>query len=178
MSQDTSTPNASPHPAPSVEKMALLDAFDTVLKTQAEERESTAREAEARERARTSSQPLLALCTATLLAIGAYLAIMKPAWVFAPSPTPESLAIQDASLRLTMANASQRVQHFRKQNGRLPESLAETGTQGANLHYGRLGASDYRLVGENGMARVTLTSKDSLADFLGNSFQIIERRQK
>lgn len=178
MTQDTSTPGTSPHPAPSAEKMALLDAFNTVLKTQADERESSAREAEDRRRARTSSQPLLAACAVILMAIGAYLAIMKPAWVFAPSPAPESLAIQEAGLRLSMANASQRVQHFWRQNGRLPESLTEAGARGGSLLYSRLGASDYRLVGENGLARVTLTSDDSLAEFLGNSFQIIERRSK
>ena len=178
MSQDTSTPNASSPPAPSAEKKALLDAFDTVLKTQAEEREASAREAEARRRARASSRPLLAASAAILLAIGAYLAIMKPTWVFAPGPTPESLAIQEASLRIAMANASQHVQRFRQQSGRLPESLAETGARSGDLVYSRQGASGYRLMGENGPARVTLTSDDSLVDFLGNSFLIITRRSR
>ena len=175
MSQDTSTPNASSPPAPSAEKKALLDAFDTVLKTQADEREANAREAEARRRA---SRPLLAASAAILLAIGAYLATMKPTWVFAPRPSPESLAIQEASLRIAMANASQRVQRFRQQSGRLPESLAETGARGGDLVYGRLGASGYRLEGEIGPARVTLTSDDSLVDFLGNSFLIIAGRSR
>jgi hypothetical protein len=178
MSQQSSTPNAPRHPAPSAEKKALLEAFDSVLKTQADEREASAREMEARRRERASSRPLLAAAMVILLAIGAYLAIMKPTWVFAPRPTPESLAIQEASLRLTMANASQRVQRFRRQSGQLPESLAEAGMRGGNLHYSRLGASDYRLVGENGLARVTLTSDDSLPDFLGNSYEIIERRSR
>ncbi len=178
MSQDSSTPTASHHPAPSAEKKALLQAFDTVLKTQAEEREADAREKEARRRAQASSRPLLASCAVVLLAIGAYLALLKPAWVFAPRPTPESLAIQEASLRLTMANASQRVLRFRRDSGHLPESLAETGTRSGSLLYSRLGASDYRLVGENGMARLTLTSDDSLTTFLGNSFQIIQQRSK
>jgi hypothetical protein len=178
MSQHPSTPNASRHPAPSAEKKALLEAFDSVLKTQAEERETSARETEARRRDRASSRPLLAAAAAVLLAIGAYLAIMKPTWVFAPRPTPESLALKEASLRIAMANASQRVQRFRQRNGRLPGSLAETGARGGDLVYSRLGASGYRLMGENGLARVTLTSDDSLPDFLGNSFQIIERRSR
>lgn len=178
MSQDTSPPNPSVPPAPSAEKKALLDAFDTVLKTQAEERETDARAAEARRRARASSRPLLAASAAILLAIGAYLAIRQPTWVFAPRPTPESLAIKEASLRITMANASQHVQHFRQRTGRLPESLAEAGARGDDLVYSRLGASSYRLVGENGLAHVMLTSDDSLADFLGNSFQIIARRSR
>jgi hypothetical protein len=77
-----------------------------------------------------------------------------------------------------MANASQRVLRFRRDSGHLPESLAETGTRSGSLLYSRLGASDYRLVGENGMARLTLTSDDSLTTFLGNSFQIIQQRSK
>jgi len=178
MSHDTSTPNASPSPAPSAEKKALLDAFDTVLKTQADERETTERQAEARRRARAGSRPLLAVSAAILLAVGAYLAIMQPTWVFAPRPTPESLAIKEASLRIAMANASQHVQHFRQRTGRLPESLAEAGARGGDLVYSRLGASGYRLMGENGPAHVILTSGDSLAPFLGNSFQIIAQRSR
>lgn len=178
MTNDTSTPNASSSPAPSAEKKALLDAFDTVLKTQADEREANQRDAEARRRARASSRPLLAASAAILLAVGAYLAIMQPTWVFAPRPTPESLAIQEASLRIVMASASQHVQHFRQRNGRLPESLAEAGARSDELFYSRLGGSSFRLVGENGPAHVTYTSDDSLADFVGNSFQVIARRSR
>ncbi len=177
MSQDTSTPNTSALPAPSPEKKALLDAFDSVLKTQAEEREMTQREAEAR-RARGSSRPLLAVSAAILLAVCAYLAVFQPSWVFAPRPTPESLAIKEASLRITMANAARHVQGFSQRNGRLPESLAEAGARGADLTYSRLGASSYRLTGENGPAHVTLSSDEALPDFLGNSYQIIARRPR
>jgi hypothetical protein len=178
MSQDSSTSRASPPPAPSAEKKALLDAFDTVLKTQAEEREADARDAEARRRARAGSRPLLATCAVILLAISAYLSIMQPTWVFAPQPTPESLALKEASLRIAIANASQHVRRFQQRNSRLPESLAEAGARGGDMVYNRVGASSYRLVGENGPTRVTLTSDDSLAAFLGNSFQIIARRSR
>lgn len=182
MRHDTSTSNAAPAsaavPGASAEKKALLDAFDSVLKTQAEERESTHREAEARRRDRASSRPLLAASALIVLGVGAYLAIAQPAWVFAPRATPETLAVKEASLRIGMANVSQHVQRFHQRNGRLPESLAEAGARDGNLSYQRLGATGYRLVGENGPAHVTLTSDETLASFLGNSFQIIARRPR
>ena len=177
MSQDTTTPSVSP-PAPSAEKKALIDAFDTVLKRQAEERDASQREAEARRRARASSRPLLAACAAILLAIGTYLAVLRPAWVFAPRPTPESMAIKEASLRISIANAAQHVERFRQLTGRLPESLTQAGAHGDGLSYSRLGGSGYRLVGENGFAHVTFAADESLETFLGNSYQVIARRPR
>lgn len=181
MSQETSTPNAStpsPTSPTSVEKQALLAAFDTILKTQAEEREAGQREAEARRRARTSSRPLIGVATAVLLAVGAYLAIMQPPWVFAPRPTPESLAIQEASLRISMANVVQYIERYRRQNARLPESLDQAGARSDGVRYDHLGTASYRLVGENGPAHVTYISGETLSDFLGNSFQIVVRRAR
>ena len=176
MSHDTTTSKAPP--PPSAEKKALLDAFDTVLKTQAEERDATEREADARRRSRASSRPLLAASAVILLAVASYLAVLQPPWVFAPRATPESVAVQEASLKIAMANAAQHVEHYRRKNGRLPESLAEAGARSENLSYNRLGDSSYRLVGDNGSAHATLGADESLADFLGNSYQIIARRAR
>jgi hypothetical protein len=162
----------------SAEKKALLAAFDTVLKSQAEEREANLREAEARRRARASSRPLLAASALIVLGLGAYLAIFQPTWVFSPRPTPETLAMKEASLRIAMANVSQHLHRFQQRNGRLPETLAEAGAHDGGLSYQRLGTSGYRLVGENGPAHVTFSSDEELADFLGNSYQIIARRTK
>lgn len=178
MSQETSTPKPPGSPAPSAEKRALLDAFDTVLKTQADERDASSRDAEAQRRARASSRPLMGAATLILLAVAAYLAVMRPTWVFAPRPTPETLALQEASLRVSMANAAQHVDHFRKRNARLPESLAEAGARENGIRYERVGAGGFRLAGENGPARATFNSGEELSDFLGNSFQIIARRPR
>jgi hypothetical protein len=173
MSHDTSTPKA-PSPPPSAEKKALLDAFDTVLKSQAEERE---RDALDRRGGRRSSRPLLAVAAGILLVIGAYLGVAQPTWVFAPRAMVESQALQEASLKVAMASTVQHVERFRQRNGRLPESLAEAGARD-DLSYSRLGASSYRLVGDNGSAHATFTADESLTDFLGNSYQIIARRTR
>jgi hypothetical protein len=178
MSQEISTPNSSAPPAPSAEKKALIDAFDTVLKTQADERDALHRAAEARRQALARSRPLIAAATMIVLVVGAYLAIMRPTWVFAPQPTPETLALKEASLRISMANAAQHVERFRKRNARLPGSLAEAGARGEGIRYDQIAGSDFRLVGQNGPAHVTFTSRDALSDFLGNSYQIVVRRPK
>lgn len=181
MTNDTSTssstpaPSSSSAPAASAEKKALLAAFDTVLKSQAEEREAL-RDAQNRRRVR--SRPLFAASALIVLGVGAYLAIMQPTWVFSPRPAPETLALKEASLRISMANVSQHLHRFQQRNGRLPENLAEAGAHDAGLSYQRLGASAYRLVGENGPAHVTFSSDEELAGFLGNSYQIIARRPK
>src|SRR4051794_35575656 len=111
MSNETARPNA-PLASTSAKK-ALLDAFDTVLKTQAEEREAESRAAEARRQARAWSRPLVLICVAIVLFIGAYLSIKRPEWVFPTPLAPESVAIEDAGLRITIANAAQHVERFR-----------------------------------------------------------------
>lgn len=156
----------------------MLDAFDTVLKTQADQRDASERDAEAERLARASSRPLMAAAAVILLAVGGYLALARPDWVFAPRPTVESIALQEASLRIAMANASQHIERFRQRNGRLPETLAEAGGRDAGLGYSRVGPSGYRLVGDNGSAQVTFSSEQTLHEFLGNSYAIVARRAR
>jgi hypothetical protein len=178
MSQDTSPPNAPAGPAPSVEKQALLEAFDTVLKSQADEREASRREAEARRLAKARSRPLIAAATAILFGVTGYLFVARPAWVFAPRAVPESLALKEASLRVAMASAVQHIQRFQQHEGRLPASLSEAGARSTGLRYELVGESGFRLDGESGPAHAVYSSGEELADFLGNSYQIIVRRPR
>ena len=167
MTNETATP----------EKKALLEAFDTVLKTQAEEREAQLREAEARRRTRNRSRPVMLACAAILLFVTAYLWVEQPEWVFPAKAPPESVAVKEASLRIGMANAAQHVERFRQRNGRLPTTLAEAGAHGDAFAFERLaGGTEWRLTGQSGAARLTLTSKDPLSSFLANSFEVISRR--
>ena len=173
MSHESTRPN-TPTTATTAKK-ALLDAFDTVLKTQAEEREAELRAAEARRRAPPWSRPLVLICMAIVLFTGAYLWIERPEWVFpAPFP-PESVALEEAGLRITIANAAQHVERFRQRNGRLPHSLEEAGAHPSGLRYTVTG-SDYRLEGERGGLLVAFASGEPLPAFLGNSFEVISRR--
>jgi hypothetical protein len=173
MTHETTRPNTPT--TSTTAKKALLDAFDTVLKTQAEEREAESRAAEARRRARAWSRPLVFICVAIVLFTGAYLWIERPEWVFPVPLAPESVAVEEAGLRITIANAAQHVERFRQRNGHLPESLEEAGAHSLGLRYTVTGSA-YRLAGERDGLQVAFTSGESLQAFLGNSFKVISRR--
>jgi hypothetical protein len=158
-------------------KKALLDAYDSVIKTQADEREAELRAAEARRRARAWSRPLVLACTAIVLFIGAYLWIERPEWVFPAPLAPESVAMEEAGLRITIANAAQHVERFRERSGRLPESLDEAGAHPLGLRYTVTG-TNYRLEGERDGLLVAFASGEPLRAFLGNSFKVISRRDR
>src|SRR5512134_1780852 len=154
MTNETATP----------EKKALLEAFDTVLKTQADEREAQRLEAEARRLARARSRPVMWVCTAIVLFISAYLWVEQPAWVFPNRAAPESMAVKEASLRIAIANAAQHVERFRQRNGRLPVTLEDAGAHGEGFVYEQVGGgSGWRLTGQHGGSRLTLSSADPLA---------------
>jgi hypothetical protein len=165
MTNETATP----------EKKALLEAFDTVIRTQADERESQRLEAEARRLARSRSRPVMWLCAAIVLFLSAYLWVEQPDWVFPSRAVPESMAVKEASLRIAIANAAQHVERYRQRNGRLPGSLQEAGAHGDGFGYDRAG-DGWQLTGQHEGIRLTLASTEPLAKFLGNSFEIISRR--
>jgi hypothetical protein len=173
MTNQTETPAG-----PAAQKQALLEAFDTVLKQQAEAREAELREAEARRRARRRIRPAISAAAILTLALCSYLYIEQPQWLFPAAAVPESVAIKEASLRIGMANVAQHLERHRQRTGALPRTLAEAGTRVDGMSYEPLGASTWRLVGTNGGIELTLTSRDSLRAFLGSSFEVISRRPR
>ena len=172
MTNNTETPTS-----PTAQKQALLEAFDTVLKQQAEAREAELREAEARRRAQRRVRPTIAAAALLSLALCSYLYIERPEWLFPAAAVPESVAIKEASLRIGMANVAQHVERHRHRTGSLPATLAEAGTRVDGMTYETLG-STWRLIGANGGIELTLTSQDSLPRFLGNAFEVISRRAR
>ena len=150
----TQSPNNTP------EKKALLEAFDTVLKTQAEEREARRAEAEARRRPRRLTL-LMLVCTTVLVFVGVYLYVERPDWVFPAPATPESVAVREASLRISVANAAQHVERFRQRTGRLPSTLAEAGAHesGIELRAGRAAPTSSTPTWATCASRTTRTSR-------------------
>jgi hypothetical protein len=173
MSQDT-TP--APPPAPS-QKKALLEAFDTVLKTAAEERELERQAAEARRRGRGVSRLLILLCTTILVFVGVYLYVERPEWAFPAPSTPESTAVRQASLRISVANAVQHIERYRQQHGKLPATLEQAGATGAGISY-QPTDEGYEVTGEADGVRVAYLAGQSLTKFIGNSFELIARRSR
>jgi hypothetical protein len=173
MTNHTETPSG-----PTAQKQALLEAFDTVLRQQAEAREAELREAEARRRAARRVRPAIAAAAILSLALCSYLYIERPEWIFPAAAVPESVAIKEASLRIGMANVAQHVERYRQRTGALPRTLADAGTRVDGMTYEPLGASTWRLVGAHAGIELTLRSQDSLPEFLGNSFEVISRRPR
>jgi hypothetical protein len=164
-----SVPGASP------QKQALLEAFDSVLKTQAEERLAQQREAEARRNAG-RIRPSILMLAALSFFLCTYLYIERPDWLFPDSRPLESVAIKEASLRIGMANVAQHIERYRQQNGKLPETLAEVGTQMQGMTYAPVDSTGWRLMGTHAGIELTLDSGQPLPKFLGNSFEVITRR--
>jgi len=173
MSNQTETPAT-----PAAQKQALLEAFDTVLKQQAEAREAELREAEARRRALRRVRPAIAAAAVLSLVLCSYLYIERPEWIFPTAAVPESIAIKEASLRIGMANVAQHVERQRQRTGTLPRNLTAAGARVEGMTYEALGSEAWRLVGTNDGIELTLTSQDSLPRFLGNSFEVISRRPR
>lgn len=174
MSQDT-TP--APSAAASPQKKALLEAFDTVIKTAVEERELERLAAEARRRNRGASRLLLVVCATILVFVSVYLYVERPEWAFPTPSQPESAAVREASLRISVANAAQHVERYRQLHGRLPGTLKQAGANGAGIAYLQT-ATGYRLMGDNDGVRVFFSSGESLSRFVGNSFEVIARRNR
>jgi hypothetical protein len=153
MTNDTVTP----------EKAALLEAFDTVLKTQADERE--AQRLRPRRDARPAQPPLIWACAAIVLLSARTRG--GTGGVF--SAAPESMAVKEASLRIAIANAAQHVERFSATTGSRPILMKPAPMATASPTSGS--AADRLAVdgAERGRA-ATLASADPLAKFLGNSF--------
>jgi hypothetical protein len=159
----TGTPSA---PGASPQKQALLEAFDSVLKTQAEERLAAQREAEARRNTGRIRPSILVLAVFSIF-LFTYLYIERPGWLFPGSGPTESVAIKEASLH---------IERYRQQKGKVPGTLVEAGTQIQGMTYAPVDSTGWRLRGTHAGIELTLDSGEPLPKFLGNSFEVISRR--
>jgi hypothetical protein len=170
------TARHSPSSPDRANKQALFDAAIEVMRKQAEERTAEQEAEEARRREQSRISPIIAGGLTILLAAGVYLAVEQPDWLF---PTPvvlESREAQEASLRIGMATTAQRVERFRITQGRLPRTLAEAGSSPTGITYEQREGDRYVIEGVNGPVHLRLSSGDSLAQFVGNSFQVLAQR--
>jgi len=131
-----------------------------------------------RRQGRKQVRPLVWASAVLALFLCAYLYVERPEWLFPSAAPTESIAIQEASLRIGMANVAQHLERYRQQRGKLPGTLVEAGTHLEGITYQVLDSTDWRLVGSHGDVELTLASREPLARFLGNSFQVISRRPR
>jgi hypothetical protein len=167
------TPTQPSPGAPTPEKRALLDAFDQVIKADAEQR---SRLPDRRRQRKWILHPIAMLAMLVLFGTIGYLGAVRPPWLFERGMPPENAALQDASLRLGMAMQFQRIDRYRKANGRLPQSLGDVGAPMQGITYERVGADQFVLRGRNGTVSLTLRSTDPVREFVANSYTVIQRR--
>ena len=167
------TPTQPSPGAPTPEKRALLDAFDQVIKADAEQR---GKPADPRRPRKWLLHPIAMLALLVLFGTIGYLGAVRPPWLFDRGMPPENAALQDASLRLGMAMQYQRIERYRQTNRRLPQSLDDVGAPMQGISYERVGADQFVLRGRNGTVSLTLRSTDPVREFVANSYTVIQRR--
>lgn len=152
-------------------KTDLLEAARAVVKDRNEKAEQVASaQLNPTVRKRVSVLTLLGL-------VGVVLLLVQPTWLAGPAaPPPESPAIVEASLRLSMLRERQRVADFARLQGRLPTSLAEAGSTAPGIGYEALPEQNFRLFAQAGETLLVLGATDSMSHFLGNSLKDIKNR--
>lgn len=156
----------------SPEKQALLDAFDNVLKADAERRATEATVQTLPERRRVMT-PLLAVGLLVLLALAASIFATRPAWLGFPEVYVEAPVVQDASLRLAIYQARQRVEQYRRSYGSLPATLQQAGVADPSLRMTIVSGSLYVIEGGSDSMRLALRSDEPVRPFLGDAFEVV-----
>ncbi len=160
----------SPHRPSGPDRRKLIEAYQDVVRSEREKRQS--RPPLEPEPPRHRLAVFLSLVAVALAA----LLVLQPTWLFSSAPPPEPPAVKEASLRLAMFRAIELVNAYHQVQGRLPVSLADAGADTSGLRYERT-ADGYRLVGTNGPVTLTYTSPADPHEFLGNSYAIIRGRK-
>ena len=151
-------------------KQALLEAFDDVLKADAERRAEEATQPPPRTR---RVSPVLVAGLAAIAAMGGAIFATQPPWMGFPDEYVEAPVIQDASLRLAMYQARQRVEQYRTTRGALPPTLADAGVTDPALRMTVVSGARYVIEGGSDSVRLALRSDDPVRPFLGDAFEVV-----
>ena len=167
MNDDETPPPGSPESSGS----EIADALADVL-------EHTAKRAEAEERAekpRDRSSAFHWFGLGILTAISAYLWIGPPEWIQPDPPPPPTVQLEEAGLRLNIYLQAMRIERFRTEEGRLPESLIEAGDPIDNIEYQRVGEQDYHLSGTSDNMVLGFSSTEPPETLLSDAMVVIRR---
>jgi hypothetical protein len=136
-----------------------------------DERKRETRENAAQDGRRRRS-PVLTVFAAIVCAGVWLLPSFAPAVDLAPSPTRE-----DASARMNVFLAAQRVYEYQRANGRLPVDLAQAGVDSTGLTYWRSTDSLFEIRVTAAGEQLAFKSSMHPAAFLGNTFQVLGSNQ-
>lgn len=153
------------------QKRALLEAAQAAVQDAHEKDEARRSLASTR-----TSKAVVTTLGLLLFGVGIYLLAARPAWFFTPPAPPEAVEIQEASIRLMLVREADRVKRYRAEHRRLPATLEETGSATRGIAYRAEGDSAFHLAASLGDHSIGLSSRDSVAAFLGNSLKVIAAR--
>jgi hypothetical protein len=148
----------------------LADAVAEVMKDQAE-KAVVREEALAPLDQPPSATPWIALGVLTLISL--FLWFGSPGFLETSPLEPLPPDVQEAGVRMEIYLQALKVQEYLRDEGRLPNSLAEAGDPFSPVEYERMDRRSYRLWLQGPAGIVELTTADSLEAFLGNARQII-----
>jgi len=160
----------TPTPRDQLSREALLAAKQALMHDQARQRVEDAKVPPPESR-----RGVQLSMVAAALALSVML-VVRPAWVF-PRPPAESPTLKEASLRVRMYIEADLIERYRRNEGRLPATLLESGGDTTGLKYVQDGQT-YSLTGENGGIVLTYGSTTPAAEFLGNSYELIRARNQ
>ena len=98
-----------------------------------------------------------------------YLWFGGPAWVTPTMPDPISAEAAEAGLRVAMFFEARKIEDFRLESGRLPDSMEEMGSAPEEMTYSVVDARTYQLVGESRGVTLTFNSDQSITQFVGDA---------
>jgi len=159
---------------PPGDRRALVEAFQQVVKSEAERMQ----EAHAPKPRPSRSRRGLWIAAAAVIVICTGLLLIQPSWLTTPAVPPETREMREASLRMAMFNTAQRIEAYRRTNQRLPATAQEAGAEMAGITYAIAAPDGYVLTGRNGGIQLEYHSNQPIAEFLGNSYRLIRERFK
>lgn len=165
---DEPPPQPLPPPVGKVDRRALLEAYQEVVRT-------TKARPSVKRFVGPVRRPFSMAIGLTIAGLTALL-VFQPRWMF-NRPAPEPPQLQEASLRVRMFVEIDRLDRFKQQKGRWPTDLAEAGGDTVGLNFERRGEG-YIMTGSNGPISLRYSYGSSPEAFLGNSYQLIRGRGK
>jgi hypothetical protein len=169
--KDPKTPPPPPRPHGQPDRRALLEAFKDVVKSEADKQGPGAATARP-----PKSRTALLVTLAVVLLIAFFL---RDQWLVSTSLPLETPEVREASLKLVTAKAARRIELYQhSHDGALPDPVTLAGDLPRGMRYQADASGHYTLVMSEDRDSVVYQSSDSLAAFIGNSYDVIRKRSK
>ena len=166
------TPHPPPKPSGPPDRRALVEAYKDVVKSEADRRGPGGGARGKPQKRRTAL--LVTLAVVLLIAF-----FLKDQWLVSTQFPPESPEVREASLKLVTAKAARRIELFQASHGgALPEPVTLAGDLPIGMSYTPGGTGHYTLTMKEKGDSVTYNSIDSISTFVGNSYDVIRRRNQ